>query len=79
MSNAEQQPPVPQDENQLIAERRAKLAEWRKMNVMPPAPSRLASIHPLRHELDLTILEALGFSRGEASAIVGRLYESYAR
>lgn len=30
MSNAEQQPPVQQDENQLIAERRAKLAEWRK-------------------------------------------------
>ncbi|MGB7534698.1 MAG: lysine--tRNA ligase [Azonexus sp.] len=30
MSNAEQQPPVPQDENQLIAERRAKLAAWRK-------------------------------------------------
>jgi lysyl-tRNA synthetase class 2 len=30
MSNAEQQTPVPQDENQLIAERRAKLAEWRK-------------------------------------------------
>lgn len=28
MSNAEQ--PVQQDENQLIAERRAKLAEWRK-------------------------------------------------
>ena len=30
MSNAEQQPPPPPDENQLIAERRAKLAEWRK-------------------------------------------------
>ncbi|WP_265949723.1 lysine--tRNA ligase [Dechloromonas sp. A34] len=30
MSNAEQQPPVQQDENQLIAERRAKLTEWRK-------------------------------------------------
>ena len=30
MSNAEQQTPVQQDENQLIAERRAKLAEWRK-------------------------------------------------
>ncbi|MDD2743309.1 MAG: lysine--tRNA ligase [Rhodocyclaceae bacterium] len=32
MSNAEQQAqaPVQQDENQLIAERRAKLAEWRK-------------------------------------------------
>ncbi|HQU78879.1 MAG TPA: lysine--tRNA ligase [Azonexus sp.] len=28
--NAEQQTPVQQDENQLIAERRAKLAEWRK-------------------------------------------------
>ena len=28
--NAEQQAPVQQDENQLIAERRAKLAEWRK-------------------------------------------------
>jgi lysyl-tRNA synthetase class 2 len=28
--NAEQQVPVQQDENQLIAERRAKLAEWRK-------------------------------------------------
>jgi lysyl-tRNA synthetase class 2 len=30
MSDAEQQAPVQQDENQLIAERRAKLAEWRK-------------------------------------------------
>ncbi|MDP3639477.1 MAG: amino acid--tRNA ligase-related protein, partial [Azonexus sp.] len=30
MANAEQQAPVQQDENQLIAERRAKLAEWRK-------------------------------------------------
>ncbi|MGE5492719.1 MAG: lysine--tRNA ligase [Actinomycetota bacterium] len=30
MSNAEQQNPVPQDENQLIAERRQKLAEWRQ-------------------------------------------------
>ena len=30
MSNAEQQTPPPPDENQLIAERRAKLAEWRK-------------------------------------------------
>ena len=30
MSNAEQPTPVQQDENQLIAERRAKLAEWRK-------------------------------------------------
>jgi lysyl-tRNA synthetase class 2 len=29
MSNAEQQTPVPQDENHIIAERRAKLAEWR--------------------------------------------------
>ena len=28
--NTEQQAPVQQDENQLIAERRAKLAEWRK-------------------------------------------------
>jgi len=30
MSDAEQQTPVQQDENQLIAERRAKLAAWRK-------------------------------------------------
>ncbi len=30
MSNAEQQTPVPQDENHIIAERRAKLAEWRQ-------------------------------------------------
>ena len=30
MSNAEQHTTVQQDENQLIAERRAKLAEWRK-------------------------------------------------
>lgn len=30
MSNAEQQNPVQQDENQLIAERRQKLAEWRQ-------------------------------------------------
>ena len=30
MSDSEQQIPVQQDENQLIAERRAKLTEWRK-------------------------------------------------
>ena len=29
MSNAEQQTPVQQDENHIIAERRQKLAEWR--------------------------------------------------
>ena len=36
MSNAEQQAPVQQDENQLIAERRAKLAEWRKTGAAFP-------------------------------------------
>ena len=36
MSNAEQQTPVQQDENQLIAERRAKLAEWRKSGAAFP-------------------------------------------
>ncbi len=36
MSNADQTAPAPQDENQLIAERRAKLAEWRKTGAAFP-------------------------------------------
>ena len=36
LDNAEQQAPVQQDENQLIAERRAKLAEWRKTGTAFP-------------------------------------------
>lgn len=67
---------IPENKTSLVTD---VLQEWRKVNTMPPAPSREARIHPLRHELDLAILEALGLSRGEASALVGRVYESYAR
>ena len=37
MSDVEQQAPVHQDENHIIAERRAKLAEWRKAGLIFPS------------------------------------------
>lgn len=58
---------------------RAVLREIRAGGIMPPAPGRDASVHPLRHRLDLAVLEAVGFTRGEASALCSRLYESYGR
>ena len=58
MSNAEQQTPVPQDENQLIAERRAKLAEWRKTGKAFPNDFQ-------RENTAGKLLEAYGEKSGE--------------
>ena len=58
MSNAEQQTPVPQDENQLIAERRAKLAEWRKTGKAFPNDFQ-------RENTAAKLLDAYGAKTGE--------------
>lgn len=55
------------------------LETWRRDDVMPPGPDKDGRIDPRRNRLDLSILEAVGMSRGEASALTGRVYESYAR
>jgi hypothetical protein len=57
----------------------AIFAEWESRDEMLPGPTRTAHVDALRHRLDLAILVALGLTRGEASSIVGSLYESYAR
>jgi hypothetical protein len=51
----------------------------RSRNVMPPAPDRAARVDPLRQRLDTMLLRGIGCTKGEASAIVGQVYESYAR
>ena len=51
MSQAEQQAPAPQDENQLIAERRAKLAEWRKTGKAFPNDFARENVAVRLHEL----------------------------
>ncbi len=50
MSNDEQQTPVPQDENHIIAERRAKLAEWRKTGKAFPNDFQRENTTALLHE-----------------------------
>jgi len=57
----------------------AVMDAWRREDVMPPGPDNDGRVHPKRHQLDVAILEALGMSKGEASALTGRVYESYAR
>lgn len=52
---------------------------WRAKDTMFAAPSRTAHVDPLRHQLDILVLQALGVGKGEASAQVGALYENYAR
>jgi hypothetical protein len=51
----------------------------KKADYMPPAPSKDGVVDPLRNTLDLAILQAMGMSKGEASALASRMYESYAR
>lgn len=55
------------------------IGEMRSQDVMPSSPDRNASVDRVRHRLDIEILRGLGRSAGEASAIVGRVYEKYAR
>ncbi len=58
MSNDEQQTPVPQDENHIIAERRAKLAEWRQTGRAFPNDFQ-------RENMAAKLLEAYGEKRTE--------------
>lgn len=53
--------------------------EMRRIDAMPPAPGSDLTVDPLRKELDITLLRSLGLSRGRASGIIGRTYQSYAR
>lgn len=58
---------------------REVLGELRAADAMPAAPGRDAKVNPIRHRLDLVVLIAIGFTRGEASVLTSELYESYAR
>jgi hypothetical protein len=58
---------------------RETLRTMRLADRLPPAPDREANVDPIRHALDLAILEGLGCTKGEASATAGRIYQSYAR
>ena len=58
---------------------RKVLGELRKANVIPPAPDRQGVVVELRRRLDLAILEALGMTRGQATAEVEEVYASYGR
>lgn len=58
---------------------RGLMGEMRSENVIPASPNRNASVDRLRHRLDIEILRGLGSTAGEASSIVGRMYENYAR
>lgn len=55
------------------------LSDWRAVDEMQPGPTSSSHVSPLRLQLDLAILEGLGLGRGEASALAGDVYESYAR
>ncbi len=55
------------------------VGEMRGQDVMPPAPNRRAEVDRLRHRLDVEVLRGLGATAGEASSVVGRVYENYAR
>ena len=55
------------------------LALMNSENRFPPAPDRRGNVEALRLELDVSVLMALGATRGAASAIAGNVYESYAR
>lgn len=61
------------------AEVRGVLARIRHRDVMLPAPTRSGHVDPLRQDLDLALLEGLGYSRGDASIFLSRMYRSYAR
>ena len=55
------------------------VTSMRSENRFPTAPDRCGNVETLRLELDLSLLMGLGATRGEASAIAGNVYESYAR
>jgi hypothetical protein len=55
------------------------LAEIRRADEMPSAPSREGTVHPNRRDLDVALLCGLGLSKGEATGLLSQVYESYAR
>ena len=61
--------------------RRARkcLEEMRDSDTVPPSPDREARIDETRQRLDLAFLMGFGSTKGEASATVGSVYQSYAR
>jgi hypothetical protein len=54
-------------------------ADIRKGERMLPAPSSKGQVDHLRRDLDMALLVGLGLSAGQASALLDRLYTSYAR
>lgn len=55
------------------------LDDIRRANEMPPAPSRSVDVPRHRLRLDLALLYGVGLTKGEAMALLGQMYESYAR
>lgn len=55
------------------------LDEIRAGGVLPPAPSSLGVVVPLRRRLDLAVFCGLGMSRGDSTVLIDRVYSSYAR
>lgn len=55
------------------------LAEMRSSDRLPSAPDESGGVTDLRRRLDLEVLQGLGCTRGDASVIAGRAYESYGR
>lgn len=46
---------------------------------LPPAPGRDGTVTPLRRDLDVAVLRALGLTRGDATLLADRIYTSYGR
>jgi hypothetical protein len=55
------------------------LDEVRRGDRMPPAPNEHAEVEGPRRRLDEAVLIALGYTRGDASVVLGRCYEAYGR
>ena len=72
-------PDIRRVSEQAGAALREVIMELRQRDSIPAAPSKNAEVDPLRTQLDHLVLTALGASRSEAAAVVGRVYEGYAR
>jgi hypothetical protein len=55
------------------------LAQMRREDTTPAAPLRTLAVSPLRQRLDTALLRGLGRTAGQAAALVGEMYQSYAR
>jgi len=72
-------PDIRRMQGQAVDEIREVLERFRREDFMPPAPSRTLVVSPVRRKLDVALLRGLGRTAGQANAIVGATYESYAR